>query len=80
MCLSVAIGIVDLATVLEPDVVIIGGGVGTHFAKYGEFLHEYIKELTPKLVDPPKVVAAQAAEEAVIYGCAVLARQHAVAA
>ena len=71
-----AIGIVNLATVLEPDVVIIGGGVGTHFNKYQSYLNKHIATITPKLVDVPKVVAAQAPEEAVIYGCAELAKQY----
>jgi predicted NBD/HSP70 family sugar kinase len=75
-----AIGIIDLSSVLEPDVVIIGGGVGTHFKKYGHFLKEYIHTLTPKIVSPPKVIPAAAAEEAVIFGCAVLAKQHAKSA
>ena len=71
-----AIGIVNLASVLEPDVVIIGGGVGTHFNKYQSYLNKHIAKITPKLVDVPKVVAAQAPEEAVIYGCAELAKQY----
>lgn len=71
-----AIGIVDLTAVLEPDVIVIGGGVGTHFVKYEKFLKEYVKELTPKLVNTPQIVPAQAAEEAVIFGCVILANQY----
>lgn len=71
-----AIGIVDLTAVLEPDVIIIGGGVGTHFAKYSGFLKEHINEMTPTLVDKPALVAASEAEEAVIYGCVILANQY----
>lgn len=72
-----AIGIVDLTAVLEPDVIVIGGGVGTHFKKYSKFLKEYINELTPKMVDKPNIVAAQQPEEAVIFGCIILANQYA---
>lgn len=71
-----AIGIVNLSAVIDPDVVIIGGGVGSHFLKYKKPLQKYLNNLTPKLVDVPHVVGAQAAEEAVIYGCAVLAKQY----
>ena len=71
-----AVGLVDLTTVLNPDVIIIGGGVGTHFKKYAPFLKEYIKTLTPPLTAIPKLLPAQAAEEAVIYGCIEYARQH----
>lgn len=71
-----AVGIVDLAAVFDPDVILIGGGVGTHFHKYEKFLHAHIKEMLPPLVDMPKVIAAPNAEEAVVYGCAILASQH----
>lgn len=71
-----AIGIVDLTAVLEPDVIIIGGGVGTHFKKYEKFLKQHIDELTPAVVDKPKIIPAAHAEEAVIFGCIILANQH----
>jgi predicted NBD/HSP70 family sugar kinase len=72
-----AIGIVDLTAVFDPDVILIGGGVGTHFHKYEKFLLAHIHKLLPPLVDMPKVVAAPNAEEAVVYGCAILANQYA---
>jgi glucokinase len=71
-----ALGIVDLTAVLEPDVIVIGGGVGTHFAKYGTFLKHHIDVLTPPLIDKPPIVPAQEAEQAVVFGCVILANQH----
>ena len=71
-----ALGIVDLTAVLEPDIIIIGGGVGTHFAKFKNFLHKHINDLTPAVVDKPPIVPAKAAEQAVVYGCIILATQH----
>lgn len=71
-----AIGIVDLTAVLEPEVIIIGGGVGTHFKKYEKFLKHHIDELTPPVVDKPKIIPAAHAEEAVIFGCVILAKQY----
>lgn len=71
-----SIGIVDLTAVLEPNVIVIGGGVGTHFKKYSHFLKEYVNEFTPRLVEKPQIVPAQAAEEAVVYGCVILANHH----
>ena len=70
-----AIGIVNLTSVLEPDIIIIGGGVGTHYKKYEHYLKQYISDLTPALADIPKMVPATAPEEAVIFGCAELAKQ-----
>lgn len=71
-----ALGIVDLCAVLEPDIVIIGGSVGTYFNKYGKYLNKYAHEIAPKMVTIPPIIGAQKAEEAVIYGCIELARQH----
>ena len=71
-----AVGIVDLTAVLEPDVIVIGGGVGTHFAKYSEFLKQHVNSMTPNLVNKPEIIPAGEAEEAVIYGCVILANQH----
>lgn len=70
-----ALGIVDLCAVLDPDVVLIGGGVGSHYKKYEHFLKAHIKNMLPKVVDMPKILPAPHAEEAVIYGCVILAKQ-----
>lgn len=71
-----ALGIVDLTAVLEPDIIVIGGGVGSHFAKFGSFLQAEVNNLTPPLVNKPPIVPAKAAEQAVVYGCVVLANQY----
>lgn len=71
-----ALGIVDLCAVLDPDVVLIGGGVGSHFKKYQSFLNSHIKHMLPRVVDMPVIKAAPNAEEAVVLGCVILANQH----
>lgn len=71
-----AIGMADLSAVLEPDVILIGGGVGTHFKKYEKPLKAHLKEILPPIIDMPKILPTPHAEEAVIYGCAILAKQH----
>jgi glucokinase len=70
-----AIGILDLIAVIQPDVIVIGGGVGAHFEKYGEFLLSELKKYENPMLPIPPVLQAQRAEEAVIYGCFALARQ-----
>jgi predicted NBD/HSP70 family sugar kinase len=70
-----AIGIIDLCAVMEPDIIIIGGGVGTHFHKYSKFLKHHVSVMSPKLVTVPPIIPAQKAEQAVIYGCLELAKQ-----
>lgn len=71
-----AVGIVDLTAVLEPDIIIIGGGVGSHFKKFGDFLQQEVNTLTPPIVNKPPIVPAKAPEQAVVYGCVILAKQH----
>ena len=73
---NIAIGLVDLIAVTQPEVVIIGGGVGTHFDKFGAQLTEELKKYESPLLPIPPVQAAERAEEAVIYGCNELIHQH----
>lgn len=72
---TMALGVVDLCAVVEPDVVIIGGGVGTSFLKYGEMLTAKVAKLKPEIVKMPKIVGAKDAERASLRGCFVYAQQ-----
>jgi predicted NBD/HSP70 family sugar kinase len=67
-----AAGLVPLIQTYHPDVVIIGGGVGVHFNRFGHLLEQ---ELSKSLPSMPHLQAAQHPEEAVIYGCYELAKQ-----
>jgi len=65
-----SIGFSALLPVLQPDLVIIGGSVGTYFESYGEILTNDINEhLNPIITAKPVFTQAQHPEEAVIYGC-----------
>ena len=66
---DIALGLIDVDAVLQPDVIIIGGGVGSHFKRFKEPLQAELKKYETSLVKAPKVVGAQAAEQAVIFGC-----------
>jgi predicted NBD/HSP70 family sugar kinase len=68
-------GLLTNLAITQPDLVIIGGGVGTYFDRYADLLKaEMQKHLLP-VVNMPKIVQAQRPEEAVIYGCYDLAKQ-----
>lgn len=73
---NIAIGLIDVIATTTPEVVIIGGGVGAHFDKFGEHLIEELRIYTNPMLVLPQVRGAQNAEEAVIYGCYKLARGH----
>lgn len=66
---KMAVGVVDLCAVIEPDVVIIGGGVGAHFNKYGGMLQKSVLAILPYMVKKPSIVGAKNAELASLLGC-----------
>lgn len=72
---NIALGLIDVIATTTPDVIVVGGGVGSHFAKFGDKLVEELKIYEDGLLHVPPVFGAQRAEEAVIYGCYILANQ-----
>ena len=66
---DVALGIDAILAVVQPEVVVIGGGVGAHLEKFKPFLEAELKKFENKLVHIPPILKAKKAEEAVIYGC-----------
>jgi predicted NBD/HSP70 family sugar kinase len=72
---NIAIGLIDLIATLTPEVIVLGGGVGSHFDKYAERLQEQLKIYENPMLSIPPVVQAKRAEEAVVYGCYHLARK-----
>ena len=76
ICERIAIGLVNLSAALTPEVIILGGGVGAHLDRFKQYLDEPLARLAPNGVSVPPILQAQHAEEAVLYGCYELARQH----
>ncbi|NBX97828.1 ROK family protein [bacterium] len=72
---NIAIGLIDVIAATTPDVIVIGGGVGSNFGKFGEKLTAELKLYEDNLLHVPPVFGAKRAEEAVIYGCYILANQ-----
>lgn len=73
---DIALGLIDISANIQPDVIVIGGGVGSHFKKYGKFLREELKKYDSPMVKVPTVIPAVNPEEAVIYGCYELIKDH----
>ena len=71
---KIAVGLINIIATLQPEVVVIGGGVGTHFIKFEKFLNEALESYKSTMTDLPKIVQAKHPEEAVIYGCYELAK------
>ena len=66
---NLALGVDVLLAAMQPEVVIIGGGVGAHFTKFGAKLGRELKARENKMVRIPPIIQAKRPEEAVIYGC-----------
>jgi glucokinase len=64
-----ALGFQALIPLLQPQVIIIGGSVGTYFDRFGHHLAEVIRSRIPRYIDMPQIVQAQHPQEAVAYGC-----------
>lgn len=62
-------GLLVLIPIIQPDVIVFGGSVGTYYERYGEFLKEMLTRHLPDHIPCPKIIQAKHPEEAVVYGC-----------
>lgn len=62
-------GFLAVIPIIQPDVIIIGGSIGTYFDRYGSYLQALLKDRLPSYLDCPPFYQAKDPEEAVIYGC-----------
>lgn len=72
---NLALGFFAHVAILQPDLIIVGGSIGTHFDHYGQYLTKELKQYEIPIVPIPPIVKAQRPEEAVLYGCYDAARQ-----
>jgi predicted NBD/HSP70 family sugar kinase len=64
-----ALGFINISAAYTPDLIIIGGGVGNHFNKFGDILQKTMNDLAHPMISIPPVIEASYPEDAVIYGC-----------
>lgn len=62
-------GFLAVVPIIQPDIIIIGGSIGTYFDRYGEQLEAILREKLPPYIICPQFIQAKHPEEAVIYGC-----------
>lgn len=75
ICRQLAKGLIELIAITEPEVIVIGGSVGTYFERYGDILLAELEKYHVALVELPALRGAGRAEQAVVYGCYDLAKQ-----
>lgn len=66
---QLSIGLVALIPIIQPDVLVFGGGVGQFFDKFKEALSAKLKERLSPNISMPKMQAASHPLESVLYGC-----------
>ncbi|MEO5950457.1 MAG: ROK family protein [Candidatus Saccharimonadales bacterium] len=62
-------GFLAVIPMVQPDVVIIGGSIGTYFERFGTSLEAILRDRLPSHIPCPQFLQAAHPEEAVIYGC-----------
>lgn len=73
---NIAIGIIDLIAIIQPDIIIIGGGaVSVHFDRLGPLLKKELRRYETPLLPIPPIRQAKRPEEAVLFGCYELMKQ-----
>ena len=71
---DIALGLYDLIAFIQPDAVVLGGGVLSNFDKFDDLLLKELRRYETPLTPIPPILKAQRPEEAVVYGCYELAR------
>ncbi len=61
-------GFLVIIPVLQPDVIVIGGSIGTYFDRYADELKLVLRRHLPPYIAIPKIVQAKYPEQAVVYG------------
>lgn len=65
----ISVGLAPLVAFIQPEVVVIGGGVGDFVSKFEAILNGELAEKLPASIAPPKIIAAPHPGETVLYGC-----------
>jgi predicted NBD/HSP70 family sugar kinase len=71
---DIALGLYDLTAFIQPDAVVLGGGVMAHLGKFDDLLLQELHKYTTPLTPIPPILQAQRPDEAVVYGCYDLAK------
>jgi glucokinase len=72
---DLSLGFLELIAIFEPDIIVVGGSVGTYFKQYGKFIKTELLKYHLPLVPIPPIIGAQRPEEAVVYGCYDIAKE-----
>ncbi len=73
---NLAPGLAVVCSVLQPEVIVLGGSVGKYADHYSGAIMDFLAQhLHPVVKQPRAILPARRSDQAVIYGCHVLAQQ-----
>lgn len=72
---NIAYGVAATTSVMQPEAIIFGGGVGQFSAKFIPQIEKYLTDNLHPVIRQPKLLPAKRPEDAVIYGCYIRTRQ-----
>jgi glucokinase len=64
-----SIGVINVCAILNPEVIVFGGGVGKYFSKFESLLQNELTKYQTPMIDIPPIEVAINPDRAVIYGC-----------
>ncbi len=73
---DVALGLVEMMAIIQPNIIVIGGSMGVHIHKYHDFLQAAVQRNRGRTVDMPVIIGAKFPDTAVINGCYVACKQN----
>ncbi len=62
-------GLIELTAILEPEVIVIGGGAGRYLGNHLDLLIQDMKHYETPMLQIPPILPAQRPDNAVLYGC-----------
>lgn len=71
---DLSVGFIDLISVIQPQVIIVGGSVGHYLDRFKQPLEQELQRYAMPLVPIPPIIEAKRPEEAVVFGCYDLAK------
>lgn len=71
---NIAKGLIAVIAIVQPDLIVFGGGVGNHLEKFQKPLLAHLKKYENPMVPIPPIKKSAHPEEAVAYGCYELAK------
>lgn len=73
---NIAVGVIELIAVVQPDAIVFGGAVSDYFERFEPYLEKELTRFETPLTPTPHIFQAKRPEQAVVFGCYELAKKY----